>query len=70
MVVNLIRNYCFTRVLLYAKMLKETEAKETISCFHIFVISGISIGQGAGHLPPSSVATSMIYGVSNLSTTY
>ena len=38
-------NYCFTRVLLlYTKMLKETETEETIGFFvTFFVIGGISI---------------------------
>ena len=30
LVVNIIVNYCCTRVLLYAKMLKEAETEETI----------------------------------------
>ena len=36
-------NYCGTRVLLYAKMLKEAENKETRLFCQIFVIAGISI---------------------------
>ena len=36
-------NYCCTRVLLYAKMLKETENEETRLFRQIFVIGGISI---------------------------
>ena len=34
---NIIVNYCCTPVLLYAKMLKETEAEETIVFFVKFV---------------------------------
>ena len=30
MVVNIIFNFCYTRVLLYVKMLKETESEERI----------------------------------------
>ena len=41
------------RVLLYAKMLKETETKETIVLFcNIFIIESISIEGGPGHLGP------------------
>ena len=36
-------NYCCTRVLLYAKMLKETENEETRLFCQTFVIGGISI---------------------------
>ena len=36
-------NYCCTRVLLYAKMLKETENDEIRLFCQIFVIGGISI---------------------------
>ena len=36
-------NYCSTRVLLYAKMLKETENEETRLFCQICVIGGISI---------------------------
>ena len=36
-------NYCCTRVLLYAKMLKEIENKKTRLFCQIFVIAGISI---------------------------
>ena len=44
LVVNfIIVNYCCTRVLLYAKMLKETENEETRLFYQIFVIAGISI---------------------------
>ena len=38
-----IANYCCTRVLLYAKMLKETENDETRLFCQTFVIGGISI---------------------------
>ena len=40
-------NYSSTRVLLYTKMLKETENEETRLFCPIFIISGISIGRGA-----------------------
>ena len=36
-------NYCCTRVLLYAKMLKETENEETRLFWQIFVVGGILI---------------------------
>ena len=29
--------YCFTRVLLYAKMIREIETEETIGCFVTFL---------------------------------
>ena len=49
LVVNIIVNYCCARVLLYAKMLKETETEETRLFCHIVIIGGISIrGGGAG----------------------
>ena len=51
-VVNIIGNCCCTRVLLYAKMLKEAR----LFC-HIFIIDGILIG-GAGFL--ASLATPTI----------
>ena len=38
-----IANYCCTRVLLYDKMLKETENEETRLFCQTFVISGVSI---------------------------
>ena len=44
-------NYCFTRVLWYAKMVKETEILETKLFCDIFIIGGISIGGGPG--PPA-----------------
>ena len=47
-------NYCCTRVLLYAKMLKETENEEPRFFCQIFVIGGTSIeGSRAplGHPP-------------------
>ena len=34
--INIIVNYCGARVLLYAKMLKETETEETIGFFITF----------------------------------
>ena len=38
-----IANYCCTRVLLYAKMLKEIENEETRRFCQTFVIGGVSI---------------------------
>ena len=49
---NISVNYSCTRVLLYAKMLKETENEETRLFCHIFIIGGISIGGGTGFLAP------------------
>ena len=43
-------NYCHTRVLMYAKMLKETENEETRLFWQIFVIGGILIEGGPGPL--------------------
>ena len=50
-------NYCCTRVLLYAKMLKETENRETRFFCQIFVIGGISIEGSRAPLdhPPGSL---------------
>ena len=46
-------NYCGTRVLLYAKMLKDTENEETRLFCQIFVIGRISIeGPGPPGPPP------------------
>ena len=56
MVVSIIGNYCCTRVVLYAKMLNETENEETSLYCHIFIIGGILI-RGGGWLP---LATPMI----------
>ena len=52
-------NYCCTRELLYAKMLKETENEETGLFCQIFVIGGISI-EGARAPWATPVATIMI----------
>ena len=54
-------NYCCTRVLLYAKILKEIENKETRLFCQIFVIGGILIegARATWAIPlatPSSVA--------------
>ena len=38
MVVNVIVHYCFTRVLLNAKMQKETETEETIDCLSLMAV--------------------------------
>ena len=43
LVVNIIVDYCCTRVLLYEKMLKETETEETRLFCYILIIGGISI---------------------------
>ena len=48
LVVNIIGSYGCTRVLLDAKMLKETENQKTRLFCHIFVIGGISIEGGSG----------------------
>ena len=54
---NIIVNYCCTRVLLYAKMLKETETKETIVFFvTLFFIGSISFGRGGGPQAPAGYA--------------
>ena len=47
---NTIVNYCCTSVLLYAKMLKETEAEETAVVCDIFIMGSILIGGEPG--PP------------------
>ena len=52
-------NYCCTRVLLYAKMLKETENEETRLFCQIFVIGGILIEE-ARVLWATPLATPMI----------
>ena len=49
------------RVLLYAKILKETENEETRDFCHIFVIGGISI-EGARAPWATPLATPMILG--------
>ena len=45
--INIIINYCCTRVLFYAKMLKETETEETIVFFVIF-LSLVAFQLGGG----------------------
>ena len=52
-------NYCCTRVLLYAKMLKEIENEETRLFCQICVIGGISI-KGARAPWATPMATPMI----------
>ena len=42
----------YWQLLLYAKMLKETENEETRLFCHIFIIGGISIGGDPDHLSP------------------
>ena len=49
---NIIVNYCCTRVLLYSKTLEETETEETKLFCDIIVIGGISIGEGPLPSPP------------------
>ena len=51
MVVNIIVNYCFTRTLLYAKMLKEIETEEALGFFVIFL--SLVAFQWGGGLPAS-----------------
>ena len=65
LVVNTVINYCCTRVVLYAKMLKETEiqekkAQETRLFCDIFMIGGISI-KGAGR-PPAPLRLDLCFG--------
>ena len=43
-------NYCYARVLLYAKMLKESETEEARRFCYLFLIGEISIGEGGGPL--------------------
>ena len=52
-------NYCCTRVLLYAKVLKETENEDTRLFCQIFVIDGILI-EGARLPWATLLATPMI----------
>ena len=54
-------NYCCTRVLLCAKMLKETETEKTRLFCLTFLIGGISSGGKASPLSPPSnpLATTM-----------
>ena len=65
LVVNIIVNYLCTRVLLYAKMLKETENEEARLFCHIFLIAGILIKEEPGPLGPSlamlMIVTSMLF---------
>ena len=56
----IIVNYCCTRVLLYAKMLKETETEETIVFFGIFIIGSISVGGGEPSGPSPPLAPPMV----------
>ena len=49
--VNCFQYYCCTRELFYAKMLKETENKETWLFRHNFIFGGILIKRG-GTGPP------------------
>ena len=54
MVVNIIVNYCCTRVCCTQKMLKETESEETIGFFVIFLsLVAFQLGEARGpSLPP------------------
>ena len=55
-------NYCFIRVLLYAKMLKETETEKHRLFCHISIIGVISIGVGAVPPgPPLAMSTAMFW---------
>ena len=50
---NIIVGYSCTRVLLYAKMLKETETEETIVFFVTFLsLVALQLGRGGGPSPP------------------
>ena len=57
LVVNVIVNYCCTRVLLYAKMLKENENEKTRLFCHILIFDGISIGGGGERAPWAPLLT-------------
>ena len=59
LVVNIIVNYCCTRVLLHAKILKEAETEEWRHFCHIFIIGGILIG---GACP---LLTGFAYGIAS-----
>ena len=49
--IDIIVNYCCTRVLLYAKMLKETETEKTIVFFVTFLsLVAFQLGAGLGPL--------------------
>ena len=48
--INIIVNYCYTRVLLNAKMLKETETEETIRFFVTVLSLVVFQWRGAGPL--------------------
>ena len=50
LVVNIIGNYCCTRVVVYAKMLRETENEETRLFCHI--LSLVAFRLGGGLAPP------------------
>ena len=58
LLITVVRVYCYTRVLLYAKMLKEAENEKTRLFYQIFVIVGILI-KGPGQ-PGPPLAASMI----------
>ena len=50
------------RVLLNAKMLKETETEEIIVFFDILIIGSISVGEGGPPAPPPPpIATPMVH---------
>ena len=59
--INIVVNYCCMRVLLYAKMLKETKAEETIVFFVTFLLL-VAFQLGGGRAPP--LATPMFPGLS------
>ena len=67
MVANIFVNYSCTRVLFYAKMLKETEAEETRLFCHIFIINGILIVGGTrAPCPPLATHVTTMIGLLNL----
>ena len=55
--INIIVNYCCTRVLLYAKMLKEIETKETIVFFVTFLSLVVFQLGGGGPVPLLAMPT-------------
>ena len=58
MVVTIIVNYCFKRLLLYAKMLKETKTKET-TCFFVTFLSLVAFQLRGGPGPLTSLPLPM-----------
>ena len=58
LIVNIIVNYCCTRVLLYAKMLKKT-ADTKLFLLHIYHWWHLDLGERPGPVPPLHLATLM-----------